>query len=57
MLTINAVTSATDAKAYYAVADYYSEGQETVGHWGGKLAGTARPVRQGNQGHLRADGR
>ncbi len=39
MLTINEVTSATNAKNYYAVADYYSEGQETVGEWGGKLAG------------------
>ena len=39
MLTISEVTSATGAKQYYATADYYSEGQETVGHWGGKLAG------------------
>jgi conjugative relaxase-like TrwC/TraI family protein len=38
MLTIHEVTSATNAKAYYAAADYYSQGQETVGQWGGKLA-------------------
>ena len=38
MLTIHEVTSNTDAKNYYAVADYYSQGQETVGNWGGKLA-------------------
>jgi len=38
VLTINEVTSATNAKDYYAAADYYTEGQETVGEWGGKLA-------------------
>jgi conjugative relaxase-like TrwC/TraI family protein len=38
MLTIHEVTSATDAKKYYAASDYYSQGQETVGAWGGKLA-------------------
>jgi conjugative relaxase-like TrwC/TraI family protein len=38
VLTIQEVTSETDAKKYYAVADYYSQGQETVGNWGGKLA-------------------
>lgn len=48
MLTINDVTSATDAKSYYAaclspgsVADrqnYYSEGQESPGSYSGKLA-------------------
>ena len=40
MLTIHEVTSATDAKNYYAASDYYSQGQETVGKWGGKLAET-----------------
>jgi conjugative relaxase-like TrwC/TraI family protein len=40
MLTIHEVTSATDAKKYYAASDYYSQGQETVGKWGGKLADT-----------------
>ncbi len=48
MLTIHEVTSATDAKNYYASSvspdvgtsrkHYYSEGQEKVGEWGGKLA-------------------
>lgn len=38
MLTIKEVTSGSAAKDYYAVADYYSQGQETVGDWGGKLA-------------------
>ncbi len=30
--------SAKDAKRYYATADYYSEGQEIIGSWGGKGA-------------------
>jgi conjugative relaxase-like TrwC/TraI family protein len=38
MLRIHPVTSATDAKTYYASSDYYTEGQELVGRWGGKLA-------------------
>jgi ATP-dependent exoDNAse (exonuclease V) alpha subunit len=38
VLTIFEVTSATGAKDYYGTADYYSQGQETVGHSGGKLA-------------------
>ena len=48
MLLIWDVTSATDAKNYYATSvspgtdasrqDYYSEGQETAGRFGGKLA-------------------
>ena len=38
MLTMTAVRSAADAKRYYSVADYYRDGQETVGLWGGKLA-------------------
>jgi conjugative relaxase-like TrwC/TraI family protein len=40
MLRIHPVTSATDAKSYYAASDYYSQGQELVGEWGGKLART-----------------
>ena len=46
MIRITQQDSATAAKRYYATADYYSEGQELVGSWGGKgasrlgLAGT-----------------
>jgi conjugative relaxase-like TrwC/TraI family protein len=38
MLTIYGQTSAAAVKSYFSAADYYSEGQETVGRWGGKLA-------------------
>jgi conjugative relaxase-like TrwC/TraI family protein len=38
LLTIHEVKSAADAKSYYAASDYYSQSQETVGEWGGKLA-------------------
>src|SRR6202163_2093977 len=38
MLRITQQNSAKDAKGYYAAADYYSEGQELVGCWGGKGA-------------------
>ena len=38
MLRIHEVTTASHAKSYYAAADYYSEGQETAGLWGGRLA-------------------
>ena len=38
MLTIYGQTSAAAVKDYFSAADYYSEGQETVGRWGGKLA-------------------
>lgn len=40
MLRIHPVTSASDAKNYYAASDYYSQGQELLGAWGGRLAGT-----------------
>ena len=38
MIRITQQNSATDAKRYYATADYYSQGQEIVGRWGGKGA-------------------
>src|SRR5271154_7192880 len=38
MIRITQQDSAKDAKRYYATADYYSEGQEIVGSWGGKGA-------------------
>ena len=38
MIRITQQDSARSAKAYYATADYYSEGQELVGSWGGKGA-------------------
>src|SRR5580692_7911384 len=38
MIRITQQDSAKDAKRYYATADYYSEGQEIVGAWGGKSA-------------------
>ena len=39
MLRIHTITSAAAAKSYYTQAsDYYSEGSELVGEWGGKLA-------------------
>ena len=37
MLTIHTATSAASVKNYFEMADYYSEGQETVGMWGGHL--------------------
>jgi conjugative relaxase-like TrwC/TraI family protein len=36
MIRITQQNSAGDAKRYYATADYYSQGQEIVGRWGGK---------------------
>lgn len=38
MIRISQQESAGAAKRYYATADYYSEGQEIVGLWGGKAA-------------------
>src|ERR1700693_5748352 len=38
MIRITQQDSAGSAKKYYATADYYSEGQELVGCWGGKGA-------------------
>src|SRR5687767_7566211 len=38
MLRITQQDSSKGAKVYYASADYYSEGQEIVGEWGGQGA-------------------
>jgi conjugative relaxase-like TrwC/TraI family protein len=38
MIRITQQDSASAAKSYYAKADYYSEGQELIGSWGGKGA-------------------
>jgi conjugative relaxase-like TrwC/TraI family protein len=36
MLNVTAQKSSEAAKSYFAKSDYYSEGQELVGNWGGK---------------------
>jgi conjugative relaxase-like TrwC/TraI family protein len=38
MIRVTQQNSGAAAKKYYATADYYSEGQEMVGSWGGKGA-------------------
>src|SRR4051794_4834620 len=38
MIRITQQNSAEAAGRYYATADYYSEGQEIIGAWGGKGA-------------------
>src|SRR5271157_3788185 len=38
MIRVTQQNSASGAKRYYTKADYYSEGQEIVGSWGGKGA-------------------
>src|SRR5271166_1051612 len=38
MIRVTQQDSAGAAKKYYTTADYYSEGQEIVGSWGGKGA-------------------
>jgi conjugative relaxase-like TrwC/TraI family protein len=39
MLRPHTAYSAASVKKYFETADYYSQGNETVGQWGGKLAG------------------
>jgi conjugative relaxase-like TrwC/TraI family protein len=49
MLRLFTARSAASVKAYFATADYYTQGQETIGHWGGRLAselGVEGPVTQ-----------
>src|SRR5262245_53316002 len=38
MLRVTQQDSSQGAKNYYASADYYSEGQEVIGSWGGEAA-------------------
>ncbi len=38
MLRITQQDSSQGAKRYYGSADYYSEGQEIIGSWGGRAA-------------------
>src|SRR5579862_9082345 len=53
MIRITQQDSAKDAKRYFATADYYSEGQELVGSWGGK--GAARLGLEGKVDKLAFD--
>jgi conjugative relaxase-like TrwC/TraI family protein len=39
MLRISQQDSSKGAQRYYSAADYYNEGQEIIGSWGGKAAG------------------
>jgi conjugative relaxase-like TrwC/TraI family protein len=38
MIRLHTATSATGVKNYFGTADYYSQGTETIGRWGGGLA-------------------
>jgi conjugative relaxase-like TrwC/TraI family protein len=55
MLRLFTSRSAYGTKNYFAQSDYYSEGNETVGRWGGKLAarlGLSGPVTEQAFGRL-----
>ena len=39
MLRVTQQDNAAAAKSYYSKADYYTDGQEIVGRWGGRAAG------------------
>ena len=55
MLRFHTATSSTGVKNYFGSADYYSQGSETVGRWGGRLApelGLEGPVTQEAFGQL-----
>ncbi|MFO0884824.1 MAG: MobF family relaxase [Pirellulales bacterium] len=55
MIRISQQDSAKSAKSYYTTADYYTEGQEIVGSWGGKGAarlGLSGPVDRASFEHL-----
>ena len=53
MLRPHTAYSAYGVKKYFETADYYSQGNETVGLWGGKLAEELGPDRPGDEGRLR----
>ena len=45
MLRIIQNQNAAAAQSYYSHADYYSEGQELIGAWGGQALGLCKPLK------------